>query len=314
MKGNYSPDFWRLNFTLMGLAVAVVYWLIESLLHTYYWEVAPLPITLLAQSEIDELEMRLVIVTMMVGFGWLAQRGKQHYQVLLEKQSKLNRLLQFLSECNQHVQRLPDEQSLMDAACKAAVEVGKFTFAWVGMQQPDDFRLVAWASADPALDEHVMLLEEHAALVACPGCQKALAEGAAQLCDIAEKADCPASWKEAFLSQGCAHAYALSIKVSGKVVGIFEIYAGEDGVLSQEELTILDEAADDISVALTAIHREAERQQKDKELRNRVEELERFQKATVNREFRIKELRDEIARLKNALALPAGNREENATD
>jgi len=38
--------------------------------------------------------------------------------------------------------------------------------------------------------------------------------------------------------------------------------------------------------------------EKTKELKERVKELERYHDATVNREFRIKELRDEIARLK----------------
>ncbi|MCA1755928.1 MAG: PAS domain S-box protein [Bacteroidales bacterium] len=38
--------------------------------------------------------------------------------------------------------------------------------------------------------------------------------------------------------------------------------------------------------------------QKTLELRERITELERFQKATIEREFRIKELRDEVAKLK----------------
>ena len=43
----------------------------------------------------------------------------------------------------------------------------------------------------------------------------------------------------------------------------------------------------------------SERRQNEEALRQRLDELERYQKATVNREFRIKELRDEIAALKN---------------
>ncbi len=43
--------------------------------------------------------------------------------------------------------------------------------------------------------------------------------------------------------------------------------------------------------------------EKTKELHERVSELERFQEATINRELRMKELRDEIQRLKNALAI-----------
>jgi PAS domain S-box-containing protein len=45
-------------------------------------------------------------------------------------------------------------------------------------------------------------------------------------------------------------------------------------------------------------HLQAEVEQKTTELRERIGELERFQNATIDREFRIKELRDEIDRLK----------------
>lgn len=44
---------------------------------------------------------------------------------------------------------------------------------------------------------------------------------------------------------------------------------------------------------------ESEVEQKTKELQERIAELERFQEATIEREFRIKELRDEIERLRN---------------
>jgi two-component sensor histidine kinase len=37
------------------------------------------------------------------------------------------------------------------------------------------------------------------------------------------------------------------------------------------------------------------------ELQNRVDELERFHEATIEREFRIKELRDEVESLKEKL-------------
>jgi len=40
--------------------------------------------------------------------------------------------------------------------------------------------------------------------------------------------------------------------------------------------------------------------ERTKELQVRINELERFHKATVEREFRMKELRDEIERLKSA--------------
>ena len=45
----------------------------------------------------------------------------------------------------------------------------------------------------------------------------------------------------------------------------------------------------------------SDRKQADEKLRQRLDELERFQRATVKREFRIKELRDEIAVLKRGV-------------
>jgi len=39
--------------------------------------------------------------------------------------------------------------------------------------------------------------------------------------------------------------------------------------------------------------------EKTKELNERIEELERFHDATIDREIRMKELRDELERLKN---------------
>jgi len=287
-------QLWRLNLTYVGAGIAALYWLIESLMHAFYWQSGSLLTTLLAGSQRDELEMRLVMVILMVGFGWLAERGKQHYLILVEKQKKLNRLLRFLSECNTGVQRQTDEQRVLDGVCRAAVEVGKFSFAWVGMQRPEGFTLVAWASADPSLNEHIILLEEHAALLTCLGCRGVMDQGSGHLCEMATRLDCPAPWKEAFISQGCKHAYALPITVSGQTVGVFEIYAGNGGLLTQEESAILDEAAGDVSVALTALDTEKMRQQQHEDMRKRIDELERFQKATVQREFRIKELRDEI--------------------
>ncbi|HKL08334.1 MAG TPA: hypothetical protein VJ896_06145, partial [Bacteroidales bacterium] len=47
------------------------------------------------------------------------------------------------------------------------------------------------------------------------------------------------------------------------------------------------------------VNLEKEIQDKTKELTEQVAELERFQEATIEREFRIKELRDELEQLKS---------------
>jgi len=56
-----------------------------------------------------------------------------------------------------------------------------------------------------------------------------------------------------------------------------------------------------VSGSVVAFLNISERKQADEKLTQRLDELERFQRATVKREFRIKELRDEIAVLKRGV-------------
>lgn len=56
-----------------------------------------------------------------------------------------------------------------------------------------------------------------------------------------------------------------------------------------------------VTGAVVAFWDISERRQNEEALKQRLDELERYQKATVNREFRIKELRDEIVALKKGM-------------
>ncbi|MFO7789678.1 MAG: PAS domain-containing protein [Bacteroidota bacterium] len=64
-----------------------------------------------------------------------------------------------------------------------------------------------------------------------------------------------------------------------------------------EDITQRKKAEDDLYKLKRDLEKQVDRQTKT--LKERVNELERFHKATIEREFRIKELRDEIKRLKN---------------
>ncbi len=248
-----KSKLWHLNLVAVSAGIAAGNWLLESLLHSYYWGDVPFWQSLQGTHDSSQLFMRLVIVIILLAFGYAAEKTKQHYMELSSQHTKINRLLRFLSECNQNVQRQTDEKALFDAACKAAVEIGEFNFAWIGMNRGDDFELVAWASTDLALCEEIKTgkLQDYASLIRCLGCQQVLREGATVLCEISEKMDCAAPWRENFLNKGCRHAVALPLKRVEKTVGVFEVYAGEGGKVSEDERSILNEIAGDISVALT---------------------------------------------------------------
>lgn len=81
---------------------------------------------------------------------------------------------------------------------------------------------------------------------------------------------------------------AETILQSGRKLMLSMIHDITARVKAERELRILKE------------NLEVEVEEKTQELRERIAELERFQEATIEREFRIKELRDEIERLKEA--------------
>jgi PAS domain S-box-containing protein len=77
-------------------------------------------------------------------------------------------------------------------------------------------------------------------------------------------------------------------------------YEGENGALVfVRDITERKEAENVLENLKNNL--EIEVKQKTKELQERVNELERFHKATIDRELRMKELRDEIKRLKGEM-------------
>jgi len=282
-----------------GMGIGAVYWLLESMLHAFVFtpEFSFLQ-ALFAESDPNEIFMRLLIVGLLTGFGYIADILLTRQRQLATQSERLNRLLRFLSEVNQHIQRLKQPQEMFEGICDAAVKLGGFHFAWVGLYD-DKLKGIrptthsAFSDACRQAVRHVSSEE----ILPCTMAAQAMATGQPAYCSMAD-IECQAAWHTPLMQQGCQAAAAFPILEQDKPLGTLAVYADDSGFFHEQEIGILAEAADDISFALTKIEHERQRKQTEQELRKRVEELERFQKATVQREFRIKELREEIQSMK----------------
>jgi len=96
------------NLTWIGLLLAVAYWLIESLIHTFVFGSGTLAETLRGEHDPNEVWMRLLIALLFVGFGAIAQRSVQAERHVKENALRLNRLLRFVDHVKQGVQH-PNE-------------------------------------------------------------------------------------------------------------------------------------------------------------------------------------------------------------
>lgn len=284
-------------FVWMAVAMASSEWLLESEIHAYLLGSGSFAANLLPEDA-NELWMRLLIVGLIMGFGILAEYHSRRQSALLVRLEKLNRLLRFLSEVNQRVQRKRNADELFAGICRAAVDIGGFRFAWVGLPNPQGPGLICAAkhSRDGVYSQAVDKLSV-GNVVDCVMAAECMREQQAAFCQDSAEMRCQVDWCAPLVQRGVRSVAAFPLHRGEEVIGTFCVYAGDAGFFHDEEISILSEAADDVSFTLSSIAHEQQRQADADMLKERLAELERFHKAAVVREFRIKELRDEVAAL-----------------
>jgi two-component system, cell cycle sensor histidine kinase and response regulator CckA len=192
----------------------------------------------------------------------------------------LNRVYAVLSDTNQMIVRERDPQSTLAAACRIAVEKGNFRMAWIGMLENGgrSLRPVACAGFVDGYLDLVNIDFTDAVRSTGPSAQAVLT-GEHRICaDIAHD---PAfrPWASEALRRGYRSSGSFPLVVEGRLVGVFNLYAGELDVFGDDELALLDELALDIGFALELDRREAERRTVDIALR---ESEQRFRELADN--------------------------------
>jgi GAF domain-containing protein len=113
-----------------------------------------------------------------------------------------------------------------------------------------------------------------------------------------------APWRDEAIKRGYASSIVLPLMEEKKAFGAINIYSKETDPFSEGEIRLLEELADDLAYGIMAIRlrsarAEAEEQilRNSDELRRSVEELERFNRAMVDRELRLIELKKQVNEL-----------------
>jgi len=230
-----------------AVGLAVLYWPFEALMDTllsgqghFYQHLLP--------TDSNELWMRSVISMLLIAIGVYAHRLLGRQQRLLERTDRLNRLLKFLSEVNQHVQRHESHQRMFENICSAAVDIAGFHFAWVGS---DEIKPLAQSARNQATLQAIRQLSTEGTAMPCTIAARAMADGRPCYCNNMLHVDCPATWRESLLRQGCRSAAAFPITIQDQPYAVLTVYTGNSAFFHEQEIALLKEAADDISYALT---------------------------------------------------------------
>lgn len=186
-----------------------------------------------------------------------------------EKQiRRLNRVYAVLSDINQAIVRIRDQQLLLERACQIAVEQGGFRLAWIGLVDEATGRLRVAARAgqsDSYLDTlNHSLADEPTSL--CP-IDLALRTGRHTVCNMLADDGQLSGCQQSVFALGIRSTASFPIMVSGAVRGTLNLYSPDPGYFDQDEIKLLDELAQDLAFALEFAEQEVERQHAEAALR-----------------------------------------------
>jgi PAS domain S-box-containing protein len=180
---------------------------------------------------------------------------------------QLNRVHAVLSAINELMVREKNPQVMFEAACRIAVETGRFRMAWIGMldEATQVVQPVASTGRVEGYLDTVKIDLKDTAWHAGPTARALLSGKHEVINDIGNDAR-TAPWREAAMRRGYLASAAFPLKVGGTTVGVLNLYAAERDFFDADELRLLDDLAADIGFALEVRRQEAERQRVEQSL------------------------------------------------
>ncbi|MBC7935937.1 MAG: PAS domain S-box protein [Rhizobacter sp.] len=201
-----------------------------------------------------------------------------------EKVRKANRLYTFISQVNQNIVHIKDEESLFRNACQVAYEFGKFKISWIGLvdETTETIKLV---DQNGIAGEDLPLFINTPYLKGGP-VDHVLRTGTYYLSNnIQQDLELP-NWQPFAQKYGICSVLALPVRRSGKIIGTFNLYAAEHNFFDKEEIDLLADATEDISFALDLF----EKAKKQKETEALVIKNERRFRALIDKSVDMKAL------------------------
>jgi PAS domain S-box-containing protein len=173
----------------------------------------------------------------------------------------LNRLYAFLGQVNQTIVRSRTDEALLQAICRVAVEYGEFLLAWIGKLDPEtrEVHCVArWGDDQGYLAQIDVRADETPQGQGPTG--TAIREGKPSIANHFLDQTRTRPWHDAAMLYNFSASGAFPLYFQGKVWGALNVYSGEADFFREQEISLLDEVAMDVSFALDNLETEHQRQ------------------------------------------------------
>ena len=172
--------------------------------------------------------------------------------------ARLTGVLQMLSGINTAVVRIRDRDELLKEACRLAHRLGDYPLAMIATTDPStqSARPVAFAGLVSQSVAYRVFETSAAEEFDRSLMRRVIRTGEVALCDDLELATPPVAGHEEMLAAGIRALACLPLKVDETPVGAFLFGAVEPGLLSNEEIKLLQEVAANLSFALQYLEKQ----------------------------------------------------------
>lgn len=176
---------------------------------------------------------------------------------------KSNRLHAYISAINQMIVKTKDQTSLFNEACRIAVDIGKYKMAWIGTIDEATKSIIplVHAGEEGGYLAKIKTISMDDVPQGRGPTGSALRDGKYIVYNDIENNLQMAPWKEDAAYMGYLSSMALPIKVFGKVVGAYSLYAPIKDFFDDMEIAMAEEAVRDISFAIENFEKEKRHKQ-----------------------------------------------------
>jgi diguanylate cyclase (GGDEF)-like protein/PAS domain S-box-containing protein len=185
-----------------------------------------------------------------------------------QNQTRLNRALRLLSDCNMALVHALEEDRLLSEICRLVVEQGGYRMAWVGFADHDTdktVRIVArYGDGQGYLDTLKVNWADNEYGQGPTGV--AIRTCVTDVNQDYENSPRMSPWREVALSCGYRSSIALPLISKKHVFGALTIYSSDSDAFSQEEVMLLEELATDLAFGIETLRTRTEHDAAEKQL------------------------------------------------
>jgi diguanylate cyclase (GGDEF)-like protein/PAS domain S-box-containing protein len=186
-------------------------------------------------------------------------------QAALES-ARINRALQILSRCNEAMTRAENERDLRLHICRLIIDIGGYCAAWIGYAQDDEARSIVPVAYAGGPDDIAYITglklswSEDDPAGKGPG-GRTIRSGSTVIIEDLERDHTVSLWRASAQQCGYHAAVCLPLRDKDRTFGLLALYSDEVQSVADEEVTLLQEMADNLAFGISNLRSGDERRQ-----------------------------------------------------